>query len=259
MKQIRHCIIFIITFIAAIASMAQPPAGFNYQAVLRDDAGQVRASQDVIMDIAILRGGTDGEVVFSETHNTQTNEFGLISLQVGSQNTLEGIHWGGDSFFIRVSVNGTHMGTSQLLSVPYALYAKEGGDNPWDTSEDGIYFNEGNVGIGTGEPSAMLHVHGSGKGEGNILFKGFYRSDAGDPPHQGTGTMMIWYPDKAAFRAGRINDIFWDKDSIGAFSFASGTDPVARGIASFASGELTVASGSYSTAMGSRTRASHTY
>ncbi len=259
MKQIRYFIIYIIALFTLSAAMAQPPASFNYQAVLRDSQGQIIDSEEVSLHIAILKGSVEGEEVFSETHNSQTNEFGLVNLQIGSQTPIGEINWGSDIYFLQVSVDGTIMGTSQLLSVPYALYAREGGDNPWAEAEGDIHFQKGNVGIGTDEPSALLHTHGAGTGEGNVLFTGFYKSNAGETPHDGTGTMMMWYPDKAAFRAGRINDTYWDRDSIGEFSFATGTDPMAKGIASMASGERTIASGSYSTAMGSRTRATNTY
>ncbi len=107
---------------------AQPPKAFNYQAVLRDDAGHVIASEDVLIQIELLQESTSGDVVFTETHNTQTNEFGLINLVVGSVESLEGIHWGNYSYFIRITVDGIEMGTTQLLSVPFALYSQSSAD-----------------------------------------------------------------------------------------------------------------------------------
>lgn len=117
-------------FIALIALnvSAQPPKTFNYQAVLRDVAGQVLASEDVQIQIELLRESAAGEMVFSETHNTQTNEFGLINLAIGSEESLEDIQWGNDSYFIRITVNGNVMGTTQLLSVPFALFAQNSAD-----------------------------------------------------------------------------------------------------------------------------------
>ena len=122
--------IFYTVFILLIGAgvMAQAPLSFNYQAVLRDDAGQPIASENVEVEIAILQGSAEGTEVFSETHNTQTNEFGLISLQVGSVNSLEDIAWGDDLYFIQVSLDGNIMGSSQLLSVPYALHTHSSAD-----------------------------------------------------------------------------------------------------------------------------------
>ena len=111
-----------------LAFAEHPPTSFNYQAVLRDDAGQPIVSESLSVEVAVLIGSADGTEVFSEVHNTQTNEFGLINLQVGSLSSLEDVAWGEDLYFIRVSLDGNVMGTSQLLSVPYALHAS--------TSED---------------------------------------------------------------------------------------------------------------------------
>ncbi len=119
--------IFLIA-IMAFNTIAQPPMAFNYQAVLRDDAGQVMASEQVAIQIEILRESAAGEVVFSETHNTQTNELGLVNLAIGSIESLENIQWANDSFFIRISVDGNEMGTTQLLSVPFALHAGSSAD-----------------------------------------------------------------------------------------------------------------------------------
>ena len=105
---------------------AQTPTSFQYQAVLRDASGGILANKDVEIGIAILQGSITGNEVFSETHLVTTNSFGLANLQIGSVNTtgMEAMGWGSGPYFVQVSLDGTIMGTSQLLSVPYALYAK---------------------------------------------------------------------------------------------------------------------------------------
>ncbi|MBN1820611.1 MAG: hypothetical protein JW833_07835, partial [Prolixibacteraceae bacterium] len=108
-----------------VAAEAQSPRSFNYQAVLRDASGQVLANQDVEIGIAILQGSTSGVEIFSEIHSETTNNFGLVNLEIGSVNQggMETIDWGVGPYFVRISVNGTEMGTSQLLSVPFAMHA----------------------------------------------------------------------------------------------------------------------------------------
>ncbi len=118
-----------LTFVALIIGLttfAQTPTTFNYQAVLRDASGGILANQQVEIGVTILQGSASGTEVFSETHSVTTNNFGLANLQIGSVNTtgMENIDWSSGSYFIQISVDGTIMGTSQLLSVPFALHAK---------------------------------------------------------------------------------------------------------------------------------------
>ena len=148
------------------------------------------------------------------------------------------------------------------------------GDSHWELSGTSTYYTDGNVGIGTSTPTAPLHVIGMGTGEGNVLFEGEHKSlNPGDPPISGAGTRMMWYPDKAAFRAGYLSDWnanYWDKENIGGFSTAMGYNPMASGgfsiaigtntqslgLSTVAIGWNTNASGDYSTAMGNSTTAS---
>ncbi|HEY6505316.1 MAG TPA: tail fiber domain-containing protein [Chitinophagaceae bacterium] len=111
-----------------------------------------------------------------------------------------------------------------------------------------------NVGIGTDAPQARLHVSDS-----NVVFTGsptipFLTTF--DPPVQGPGIRMMWYPQKAAFRVGIVDGANWDKDNIGRISFVAGWNCLAIGLGSFASGYFTTASGDYSFASGFETIAS---
>ncbi len=107
---------------------AQTPESFHYQAVIRDDAGHVIAGEQVTVVLAILKGSAEGQAVFTETHNAQTNDMGLITLQVGAVNDLSVIDWSEDAYFLQVIADGVVMGVSQLLSVPFALHAKTSAD-----------------------------------------------------------------------------------------------------------------------------------
>jgi hypothetical protein len=114
-------------------SFAQAPQRINYQAVARDNTGAVMASQPVSFRLSILENSSSGNSVYSETHNVTTNGFGLANLQIGGGSVLSGtfsaIAWGGDLHFIQVELDAAGgsnyqlMGTSQLVSVPYALHA----------------------------------------------------------------------------------------------------------------------------------------
>lgn len=112
-----------------------------------------------------------------------------------------------------------------------------------------------NVGIGTSTPLARLHVTDS-----SVVFSASNDIPAtpGNPPVSGIGRRMMWYPDKAAFRAGFVGNQ-WDKDSIGNYSFSTGYVTKAKGIASAAMGRFTNASGFVSTAMGGNTAANGDY
>lgn len=122
MKRITYCLLFILF---PIVITAQVPQAFNYQAVYRDLSGNPVLDQSVTVIISILQGAADGTEVFTETQSTTTNDFGLINLQIGSINTTNfaGINWANSPYYMKINVNGTDLGTTQLISVPYALHA----------------------------------------------------------------------------------------------------------------------------------------
>ena len=113
-----------------------------------------------------------------------------------------------------------------------------------------------NVGIGTTSPTARLHVTDS-----SVVFSGVgdLNNIPGNPPIQGAGRRMMWYADKAAFRAGYTLGNSWDKINTGNFSFATGFNTKARGDYSTAMGYFTTANGGASNAMGYETTASGLY
>lgn len=113
---------------------AQAPEKMSYQAVVRDPSNALVATQAVGMQISILQGGATGTAVYVETQSPTTNANGLVSLEIGSGTVVSGdfttIDWGADTYFIKTETDPTGgtsytiTGTSQLLSVPYAMYAK---------------------------------------------------------------------------------------------------------------------------------------
>jgi len=130
--------IFILFFLivglaitGAGVSLADTPQGFNYQAVARDASGNVLMDTEVDVTINLLQGAFDGPVVFSEYHRSRTTNQGLINLVIGSEEQVHfaEIDWSDGPYFLEVIVNGQTMGTSQLMSVPYALYAERSGSS----------------------------------------------------------------------------------------------------------------------------------
>ena len=112
---------------------AQAPQSFTYQSVIRNSTDQLVTNSPVGTRISILQGSVTGAVVYAETHNASTNANGLLSLVIGAgtvQNgTFSSINWGSGPYFIKTETdpNGGNdysiVGSSELLSVPYALFA----------------------------------------------------------------------------------------------------------------------------------------
>jgi len=114
----------------------------------------------------------------------------------------------------------------------------------------------GNVGINTTNPLAILHVADS-----SVLFSagGTVPASPANVPVSGAGRRMMWYPEKAAFRVGYVDGVNWDKDSIGNYSFAAGYDGRAKGISSISMGKLALAYADYTTTIGPNTVAIANY
>jgi uncharacterized protein (TIGR02145 family) len=121
-----------ISFIA-ISALAQSPPKFSYQSVIRNAGNQLVANQTVGIKISILQGTATGSAVYAETHSPLTNANGLATLEIGGGTVLSGnfatISWANGPFFVKTETdlnggnNYTISNTSQLLSVPYALYS----------------------------------------------------------------------------------------------------------------------------------------
>jgi uncharacterized protein (TIGR02145 family) len=116
-----------------IFAIAQAPQKINFQSILRNSSGEVVGNKSVSLKITMLSGLINGSSVYSETHAKTTDASGLISLQIGNGTVISGIfaniNWGGASHFIKLEVdfsggsNYVVLGTQELMSVPYALYA----------------------------------------------------------------------------------------------------------------------------------------
>jgi len=122
----------ILLSVIAIVVYSQAPASFRYQALIQDAAGNIKVATQVTVLFDILQGGASGAVVYSETHSVTTTSTGLVNVDLGlgsaTLGTFAAIDWSTGIYYLRITVNGTVMGTTQLLSVPYALYSSEAGN-----------------------------------------------------------------------------------------------------------------------------------
>ena len=114
----------------------QSPQKFTYQSIIKNSSGYLLKNQDVGLRISILRNSSNGIEVYSEEHFPTSNSNGLVTLIIGeglTNDNFSEIQWGDGEYFLKVEVdpeggNSYIMNqTSQLLSVPYALYAGNSG------------------------------------------------------------------------------------------------------------------------------------
>ena len=150
----------ILSFVAiatiSLSSFGQAPEGFKYQAVVRDAGNTILNNQAVGMRMTIQQGSIGGTTVYQETFAPTTNGYGLVNLEIGSGTVVSGdfttIDWANGPYFIETAVDitgGTSyavMGTSQLMSVPYALYAKTSGNGAGPVGPQGPAGNDGATG-----------------------------------------------------------------------------------------------------------------
>jgi hypothetical protein len=157
MKKLLLLACFLVALIGT--SYSQAPAMFNYQAVARNTSGAVIANQQVGLKISIRDGGPQGNIVYQELHDSvPTNSFGIITIVVGGGIIMQGdmntINWASASKFMQVEFdaanngNFVNMGTTQLLSVPYSMYAQTSGSSlPGPTGPQGAQGIQGMQGI----------------------------------------------------------------------------------------------------------------
>jgi hypothetical protein len=137
MKKITLLTTLCFLLFTLIVNAQIPPNAFNYSAVARNAAGQPIATTIIGIQITILKTSPTGASQYSENHFVNTDAFGLFNLVIGTGAVQSGsmatIDWSNDNYYLKVGMDasgGTNfltMGTTQLLSVPYALYAKSAG------------------------------------------------------------------------------------------------------------------------------------
>ncbi len=134
----KQYFLFTLLLLLSFFGFAQAPNKMSYQAVIRNSNNTVVSNHAVGMRISILQGTATGSSVYTETQSPTTNANGLIAIEIGTGNIVSGsfanIDWANGPYFVKTETdpnggsNYTLTGTSQLLSVPYALYAKTAGN-----------------------------------------------------------------------------------------------------------------------------------
>lgn len=130
----KNVFTLLLIFLTVLQISAQTPQKMSYQAVIRDANGQLMKNRNIGMQVSVLQGSENGTAVFAERFFPSTNENGLVTVEIGGGLSVNGsfaaIDWKTGPFFIKTEtdINGganyTLSATSQLLSVPYALLAK---------------------------------------------------------------------------------------------------------------------------------------
>ena len=127
----------------------------SYQAVIIDASNTLVTNQSIGMQISILQTTITGTTVYAETHTVTTNLNGLVSLEIGTgstSDTFSTIDWSAGPYFIKTETDPTGgssytiTGTSQLMSVPFAMYAKSSGNGITTDQSDAIVANTAKVG-----------------------------------------------------------------------------------------------------------------
>lgn len=133
-------IIFTTLFILLISNFAfsQSPQGIPYQAVARNSSGNILVSQPIRLRFTLHDSIATGTIVYRETFSLTTNTLGLFNVNVGLgavvSGTFSSINWGRNSKFMQVELDPTggtsyvDMGTTQMMSVPFALYSNSAGN-----------------------------------------------------------------------------------------------------------------------------------
>ncbi len=131
---------FFLTMVwLSIIAYSQTPQAIKYQTVARNNAGEILASQNISFRMTLLQGELPGNAVYAETHAATTNATGLSTLEIGRGTPVTGsfaaINWSTTPIFLKTEIDPAGgssyvvMGTSELLSVPYALFAENTGNN----------------------------------------------------------------------------------------------------------------------------------
>ncbi len=172
MKQL-FTIVAAVLFTAGV--FAQTPQKMSYQAVIRNGSNTPVTNTQIGMQISILQGSVSGTVVYTETQTPTTNANGLVSIEIGGETGFSSIDWASDIYFIKTETDPTGgtdytiTGTSQLLSVPYALHSKTAENLTGTITEtDPVYAGSQAVNITATDITNLGNLSGINSGDQDL-------------------------------------------------------------------------------------------
>ena len=211
LSKLSASLLMLTLFFAGNLLRAQSPNALNYQAVARNSSGNTLVNQPVGLRFTIHSDSLTGNVAFRETHSVTTTPQGIFTVVIGGGNIIVGnieqLHWATSAYFLQVEMDATggttytDMGTSRLISVPYALYANSAGSLALNTSTFHTITGNDSLIVGAGSsivvPSSVvpanavmtispgvyqgqvLYVIGQGSGTNGIRFENNSSIDVG--------------------------------------------------------------------------------
>ena len=162
MKKFSPLVMFLI---CSYVAFAQTPEKMSYQAIVRDANNTLLVDKLVGIQVSILQNSETGLEVYIETHSVVTNMNGLVALEIGTGVTsydFSSIDWTNGPYFVKVETdpngadNYSISGVSQLMSVPFALYAKASGNGITSDQADAIVANTAKTGITSDQSDAIV-------------------------------------------------------------------------------------------------------
>ena len=176
---------FFLFIILSVNTYSQSPSNFTYQSVVRDGSGKLLSNKEISFRISVLKNSESGQVVFEEEHSVTTNINGLATLIVGKgsgNDDLGDIDWGDGSYFLKVEIdpeggfNFIAEDTTQLLSVPYALYSSSSGSSLTITGQDYLSINNNELTVNkvdlTDDVVGILPIVNGGTGSSTVPMVG---------------------------------------------------------------------------------------
>ena len=162
MKNFSPLVMFLV---CSYVAFAQTPEKMSYQAIVRDANNTLLVDKLVGIQVSILQNSETGLEVYIETHSVVTNMNGLVALEIGMGVTsydFSSIDWTNGPYFVKVETdpngadNYSISGVSQLMSVPYSLYAKASGNGITTSQADAIVTNTAKTGITSDQADAIV-------------------------------------------------------------------------------------------------------
>ena len=281
MKKLLSTLLSVL--FCAITFAQSVPQGINYQAVARDANGDQLTNQSLTVKLSVISDSITGTVSWQETHFVTTNDYGLFtaiigggaSTSVGSSTSFDVVDWGSTTHYLKVEIDDgagyVDMGTTQFMSVPYALQAGNSvftfntngtGIQSPTNSASGYYsiamgknteasgYNSTSMGVATeasGQRSVAMGYDNIASGES---------STAMGASTEASGVFSVAMGVNTEALADYSTALGVYSNAIGDYSTAMGASTEASGYYSTAMGKDTEASGSWSTSMGNNTVAS---